>query len=69
MRVDKNSRKIQKKEIPRKILHYFPITQRLHGLFMAEKTARYMRWHHDRILVDGELWHPADGDEWNTFDR
>ncbi|XP_074324381.1 uncharacterized protein LOC141661296 [Apium graveolens] len=59
----------KKQKIPRKILRYFPITMRLQRLFMAEKTAKCMRWYHDRIAVEGELSHPADGDEWKQFDR
>ncbi|XP_074342948.1 uncharacterized protein LOC141680689 [Apium graveolens] len=59
----------KKQKIPRKILRYFPITMRLQRLFMVEKTAKCMRWHHDRIVVEGELSHPADGDEWKKFDR
>ncbi|XP_074369192.1 uncharacterized protein LOC141710524 [Apium graveolens] len=59
----------KKQKIPRKILRYFPITTRLQRLFMAEKTAKCMRWHHDRVIVEGQLSHPADGDEWKQFDR
>nr|XP_017253925.1 PREDICTED: uncharacterized protein LOC108223955 [Daucus carota subsp. sativus] len=58
----------QKKKIPRKILRYFPLTPRLQRLFMAEKTAECMRWHHNRVVVEGQLSHPADGDEWKQFD-
>ncbi|XP_074347315.1 uncharacterized protein LOC141686160 [Apium graveolens] len=35
---------------------------------MSEQTAKYMTWHHDRVIVDGQLSHPADGDEWKAFD-
>ncbi|XP_074341901.1 uncharacterized protein LOC141679298 [Apium graveolens] len=42
---------------------------RLQRLFMAKTTTKAMRWHHDRIVVEGELSHPADGDEWKQFDR
>ncbi|XP_074362605.1 uncharacterized protein LOC141702917 [Apium graveolens] len=59
----------KKQKISRKILRYFPITTRLQRLFMAEKTAKCMRWHHDRVVVEGQLSHPADGDEWKQFDR
>nr|XP_017225037.1 PREDICTED: uncharacterized protein LOC108201255 [Daucus carota subsp. sativus] len=58
----------KKKKIARKILRYFPLTQRLQRLFMAEKTAECMRWHHNRVVVEGQLSHPADGDEWKHFD-
>nr|XP_017246139.1 PREDICTED: uncharacterized protein LOC108217761 [Daucus carota subsp. sativus] len=59
----------KKKKISQKILRYFPLTARLQRLFMAKKTAECMRWHHDRLIVEGELSHPADGDEWKQFDR
>ncbi|XP_074322753.1 uncharacterized protein LOC141659723 [Apium graveolens] len=59
----------KKNKIPRKILRYFPLTQRLQHLFMNKKTAEDMRWHHNRVKVDGQLCHPADGDEWKQFDR
>ncbi|XP_074373715.1 uncharacterized protein LOC141714071 [Apium graveolens] len=57
----------KKQKIPRKILRYFPIIMRLQRLFMVETTAKAMRWHHDRIAVEGELSHPADGDEWKNL--
>ncbi|XP_074346992.1 uncharacterized protein LOC141685809 [Apium graveolens] len=60
---------LKKYNILRKILRYFPIIMRLQHLFMDEKTAKCMRWHNDRITVEGELSYPADGDEWKQFDR
>ncbi|XP_074323719.1 uncharacterized protein LOC141660630 [Apium graveolens] len=36
---------------------------------MNKKTAEDMRWHHNRVKVDGQLCHPADGDECKQFDR
>ncbi|XP_074337044.1 uncharacterized protein LOC141674221 [Apium graveolens] len=42
-----------KKLIPKKILRYFPLTLRLQRLFMSEKTAKCMTWHHDRAVVEG----------------
>ncbi|XP_074323805.1 uncharacterized protein LOC141660714 [Apium graveolens] len=42
-----------KKLIPKKILRYFPLTLRLQRLFMSEKTAKCMIWHHDRATVEG----------------
>ncbi|KAL8101416.1 hypothetical protein AgCh_033342 [Apium graveolens] len=59
-----------KKKIPKKILRYFPLTERLQRLYMNENTAECMKWHHNRVVVDGQLSHPADGDnEWKQFDR
>ncbi|XP_017234788.1 uncharacterized protein LOC108208774 [Daucus carota subsp. sativus] len=65
----KEPKDLNKKKISRKVLRYFPLTPRLQRLFMAGKTAKCMRWHHDRNVVEGELSHPADGDEWKQFDR
>ena len=65
----KEPKDLNKKKIPRKVLRYFPLTPRLQCLFMAGKTVKCMRWHHDRNVVEGELSHPADGDEWKHFDR
>nr|XP_017227573.1 PREDICTED: uncharacterized protein LOC108203286 [Daucus carota subsp. sativus] len=59
----------KKKMIPQKILRYFPLTLRLQRLFMSEKTAKCMTWHHDRVVAEDQLNHPADGDEWKQFDR
>ena len=36
---------------------------------MAKKTAECMKWHHNRVVIEGELSHPSDGDEWKQFDR
>ena len=65
----KEPKDLNKKKISRKVLRYFPLTLRLQRLFMAGKTAKCMRWHHDRNVVEGELSHPADGDEWKQFDH
>ncbi|KAL8109145.1 hypothetical protein AgCh_025290 [Apium graveolens] len=58
-----------KKLIPKKILRYFPLTLRLQRLFMSEKTAKCMTWHHDRAVVEGQLSHPVDRDEWKQFNH
>ncbi|XP_031279787.1 uncharacterized protein LOC116138206 [Pistacia vera] len=56
------------KKIPRKVLRYFPLKQRLQRLFMSSKTASDMRWHHEERPQDGILRHPADSDAWKSFD-
>ena len=53
----------KKKKISRKILRCFPLTPRLQRLYMAKKTAECMKWHHNRVVIEGELSHPSDGDE------
>lgn len=56
------------KKIPHKILRYLPVTPRLKKLYMNKKIAKSMRWHKDKRVEDGELRHPADGEEWKEFD-
>lgn len=60
----KNSRKI-----PTKILRYFPIKKRLQRFFMCKETARYMTWHQNERKKDEILRHPADGMDWQGFDK
>ena len=57
------------RDIPRKILRYFPLAPRLQRLFMSSHTAKHMRWHCNREKSLDKLTHPADGDEWRKFDR
>ncbi|KAL8125779.1 hypothetical protein AgCh_013165 [Apium graveolens] len=55
--------------IPRKILRYFKITPRLQRLYMSSHTAQHMKYHKNRIVTEGVLSHPADGEEWKEFDK
>ncbi|XP_031108598.1 uncharacterized protein LOC116013079 [Ipomoea triloba] len=58
------------KNIPHKILRYFPLKPRLQRFFMSKKTAKDMRWHKERRIDDGEyLRHPADSKAWKDFDQ
>ncbi|XP_074362218.1 uncharacterized protein LOC141702437 [Apium graveolens] len=59
----------KKKPFAKKILRYFSLTPRLKRLYMSKHMAQYMRWHKNRDVVEGQLTHPADGDEWKQFDR
>ena len=65
----REQRKKKGKDVPRKILRYFPIAPRLQRLFMSTHTAEDMRWHSTRDIVEGQLTHPADGLEWKNFDN
>lgn len=56
-------------KIPQKVLRYFPLIPRLQRLFMSSKTAKSMRWHHEKRKQDGKLRHPADGKAWKEFDE
>ncbi|GKB38800.1 hypothetical protein Tco_0883742 [Tanacetum coccineum] len=47
--------------VPRKVLHYFPLIPRLQRLFIDPQVACDMRWHKEkRINDDNILRHPAD---------
>ncbi|RID64077.1 hypothetical protein BRARA_E03035 [Brassica rapa] len=56
------------KQIPAKVLRYFPLKPRLQRLFMSSKTASDMRWHATAPDGDGKLRHPRDGGAWKAFD-
>ncbi|MCH86656.1 hypothetical protein A2U01_0007515, partial [Trifolium medium] len=58
----------KRKNIPAKILRWFPLKPRLQRLFMSSEVAESMRWHHDGRLNDGSLRHPADSLAWKEFD-
>ncbi|XP_047339912.1 uncharacterized protein LOC124943454 [Impatiens glandulifera] len=53
-------KKVNGKNIPNKVLLYFPLTPRLQRLYMCSKTAPSMRWHKDTRVDDEVLRHPAD---------
>ena len=54
--------------IPRKVLRYFRLTNRLRRLYMSGCTAEQMRWYKNRIVIDGVITHPVYGEEWKEFD-
>jgi hypothetical protein len=58
-----------KKRLPRKILHYFPLTPRLQRIYMPESTSSEMRWHKEGLVSDGKMRHPADSEAWKHVDR
>ncbi|XP_058741920.1 uncharacterized protein LOC131614337 [Vicia villosa] len=58
----------KRKNLPAKILRWFPLKSRLQRLFMSSEVAESMRWHHDGRLNDGSLRHPADSLAWKEFD-
>ncbi|XP_004298273.1 PREDICTED: uncharacterized protein LOC101301486 [Fragaria vesca subsp. vesca] len=64
----------QKKPIPRKVLHYFPLGPRLQRLYMSSHTTKHMRWHQvrhqgEQRIDPDNLTHPANGEAWQHFDR
>lgn len=56
-------------KVPRKVLRYFPIEERLQKMFMSPKLANDVRWHDEGRTKDGLLRHPADSPDWKHFDN
>ncbi|XP_019237964.1 PREDICTED: uncharacterized protein LOC109218100 [Nicotiana attenuata] len=50
------------RNIPAKVLRYFPLKPSLQRLFMSSETSKAMRWHHEERHKDGVLRHPADSE-------
>ncbi|KAL5563670.1 hypothetical protein UlMin_033417 [Ulmus minor] len=58
------------KNVPHKVLRYFPLAPRLKRLFATSKTAKLMRWHQaGKSTDDSVMRHPVDGRAWKDFDR
>ena len=58
------------KQVPHKVLRYFPLKPRLQRLFMSRKTANDMRWHNEKRATNvNVLRHPADSEAWKDFDK
>jgi hypothetical protein len=55
------------KNVPVKIMLYFPITPMLKRLYASTKTAIQIRWNHENKSVDDVLHHPFDGEAWKHF--
>lgn len=53
-------------KVPRKVLRYLPITDRLQRLYAHEETAKAMQSHKQSTC--GKLVHPCDGEAWQQFD-
>ncbi|KAJ9556176.1 hypothetical protein OSB04_010790 [Centaurea solstitialis] len=57
-----------RKKVPNLVLTYMPITPRLQRLYMSNKMAKEMTWHHDHKKTPGMMVHPSDGEAWKHFD-
>ena len=58
------------KNVPHKVLRYFPVGPRLKRLFATSKTTKLMRWHSVRKSKDNDVMrHPVDGKAWQEFDK
>jgi hypothetical protein len=55
------------RNVPAKVLRYFPLKPRLQRLFLSSKTSEDMRWHATNITTDGMLRHPRDSEAWKKF--
>ena len=55
----------KKKDVPQKVLHYFPIIPRLKRMFRSEQMAKDLRWYFTNKSTDGKLWHPVDSVTWD----
>ncbi|XP_021764114.1 uncharacterized protein LOC110728773 [Chenopodium quinoa] len=61
--------KAKGKNVPNKVLRYFPVKPRLQRLFMSSKTAKEIRWHKEERTNDDTMRHPADSPGWKSFDE
>ncbi|KAL5565184.1 hypothetical protein UlMin_028348 [Ulmus minor] len=58
------------KNVPHKVLRYFPVGPRLKRLFATSKTAKLMRWHSTGKSKDNDVMqHPVDDKSWQEFDK
>ncbi|GKB10412.1 hypothetical protein Tco_0844335 [Tanacetum coccineum] len=58
-----------RKEVPKKVLCYFPIIPRLQCLYKSSHTAKEMTWHATgKCTEPGKMQHPVDGRAWKNFD-
>uniref|UniRef100_A0A0A8XRK8 Uncharacterized protein n=1 Tax=Arundo donax TaxID=35708 RepID=A0A0A8XRK8_ARUDO len=56
-------------KVPRKVLRYLPITDRLQRLYAHEEIAKKMRWHKEAPRSkSGKMEHPCDAEAWQQFD-
>ncbi|XP_039140530.1 uncharacterized protein LOC120277753 [Dioscorea cayenensis subsp. rotundata] len=57
-----------RKNIPQKVLRYFPLTPRLQRLYMSYNIAKDMRWHKEKPCNNELMGHPVDSPAWKSFD-
>ncbi|XP_024172237.1 uncharacterized protein LOC112178311 [Rosa chinensis] len=68
-KVSKNSNEVQKKQIPAKVMWYFPPIPRFRRMFRNRDTAKNLIWHATEREEDGKLRHPADSPSWKLVDH
>ena len=50
-------------------MFYLPVSDRLKRLYQSENTAKDIKWHAKRTMIDGEICHPSDGEAWKHFNE
>ena len=59
--VDKDDAPVdENKKIPRKVMWYLPVKDRLKWLYYNRDDAELMRWHQEGRNIDGKIRHPVD---------
>jgi len=58
-----------KKKDPFRQMFYLPGSDRLKRLYQSENTAKDIKWHAKRTMIDGEICHPSDGEAWKHFNE
>ena len=63
-RYEEPTRGKKSRKVPKKVLRYLPITQRLQRLYMSQNTAKHMGYHAQPRNNDNVMAHPSDGEAW-----
>ncbi|KAA0060130.1 hypothetical protein E6C27_scaffold39G00500 [Cucumis melo var. makuwa] len=58
----------ERKQIPSKVIWYFPPIPRFKRLFRSIECAENLTWHASERIEDGKLRHPADSPAWKLVD-
>ncbi|KAA0033182.1 hypothetical protein E6C27_scaffold1276G00260 [Cucumis melo var. makuwa] len=58
----------ERKQIPSKVIWYFPLIPRFRRLFRSIECAENLTWHAIERIDDGKLRHPADSPAWKLVD-
>ncbi|KAK9062153.1 hypothetical protein SSX86_019339 [Deinandra increscens subsp. villosa] len=57
------------KNVPRKVLWYFPPIPRFRRMFSSPEIAHDLTWHAQGKVIDGKLTHPRDSPSWKLVDN
>ncbi|XP_042409933.1 uncharacterized protein LOC121999300 [Zingiber officinale] len=64
-----NKNKVEKKDVPAKVIWYFPPIPRFKRMFKSLETSRNLTWHADSTRVVGQLRHLVDSPSWKLVDH